>query len=148
MARLTPADAVAPEEIQQPLPDLPAVVGDISFTEAAFSGPLSTMMQEANEHAASWGAYADPAWEDARRAWESALPGASPRSIIDWARAQSNRLTPNLREQARRAADARRAYESAREAVSLSVCQAAFVHQSRLLASARDPNADEEGTFQ
>jgi hypothetical protein len=145
---LTPAAADPPPPIQQPLPDLPTFEGDVAFSEAAFSGPVATMMQEAHEHAASWGAYADPAWEDARRAWESALPGASPRSIIDWARAQSNRLTPNLREQARRASDARRAYESARQAVSLSICQAAFVHQSRLLASARDPTADEEGTFQ
>lgn len=147
MARLTPADSDSAPPIQQPLPDLPAFEGEIAFSEAAFSGAAATMMQEAHEHAANWGAYADPDWEGARRAWEASLPRASPRAIIDWARAQSDRLTPTLRDQARRASDARRAYESARQAVSLSICQAAFVQQSRLLAAARDPTA-EEGPFQ
>jgi hypothetical protein len=141
-------DADVPHAIQQPLPDLPAFEGDIAFSEAAFSGTAATMMQEAHEHAANWGAYADPSWEDARNAWEATLPRTSPKAIIEWAREQSSRLAPNLRDQARRAADARRAYESARQAVSHSVCQAAFVHQTRLLASVRDPTADEEGPFQ
>jgi hypothetical protein len=145
---LTPVDAEAPQVIQQPLPDLPAFEGDIAFSEAAFSGPSVAMMQEAHEHAANWGAYADPGWEEARITWEASLTRPSPRALIEWARDQSGRLAPNLREQARRAEDARRAYESARQAVSRSICQAAFVQQTRLLASARNPTADDEGPFQ
>ena len=83
MASLTPADAPASEEIQQPLPELPVVVGDIAFSEAAFSGPPSTMMQEAYEHAASWGAYADPNWELARQLWSSNLTRPTPKARME-----------------------------------------------------------------
>ena len=148
MARLTPADALAPEEILQPLPELPSVVGEIAFSEAAFSGPPSTMMQEAYEHAASWGAYADPNWELARQLWSSNLTRPTPKALVAWARGQSGRLAPHLRDQARRAEDARQAYENAQQAVARSVCQAAFVHQTRLLATAMDPTADDEWPFQ
>jgi hypothetical protein len=145
---LTPADAPASEEIQQPLPELPVVVGDTAFSEAAFSGPPSTMMQEAYEHAASWGAYADPDWEQARLLWSSNLTRPTPKALVAWARGQSGRLAPHLRDQARRAEDARQAYENAQHAVARSVRQAAFVQQTRLLAMALDPTADDDQPFQ
>jgi hypothetical protein len=138
---------MAPEEIQQPLP-VPPVVGDISFSEAAFSGPPSTMMQEAHEHAANWGAYSDPDWEMARSLWAANLTRPTPKALVAWARGQSGRLAPHLRDQARRAEDARLAYENAQQAVARSVCQAAFVHQTRLLATALDPTADDDRPFQ
>ncbi len=145
---MTPAESAAAEVIQQPLPDLSVIVGEVAFSEAAFSGPPSTMMQEAHEHAASWGAYADPDWDAARLRWSAGLGRPTPRALVAWAREQSGRLAPHLRDQARRAEDAHQAYESAQTAVARSVRQAAFVQQTRLLAMALDPTADDEPPFQ
>jgi hypothetical protein len=136
------------EAIQQPIPDLPPIVGEVAFSEAAFSGPPSTLMQEAHEHAANWGAYADPSWEAARLGWAAGLGRATPKALVEWARDQSERLAPHLRDQARRAEDAREAYENAQTAVARSVRQAAFVRQTRQIAVALDPTADDEQPVQ
>ena len=121
-----------------PIPGLPPVMGDFAFAGAAFSGSPSTIMQEAHEHAAAWGAYASPEW-GAR---------APPRAIIRWAQEQSERLAPHLRDQARRAEDAKAAYEHAQKAVAKSIRQAAFVRQIRLIAVALDPTANDAQVIQ
>ena len=154
-ARLSPADRGAADHgasqgpLQLPIPDLPPVKGELAFSEAAFSGAASTIMQGAHEHAANWGAYADTEGEAARRSWtDEAETHAAPRAIIQWARDQSERLAPHLRDQSRRAEDARAAYEQARTAVAKSVRQAAFVRQIRHIAVALDPTADDEQAMQ
>ena len=140
--------AACGEAVQLPIPDLPPVVGEIAFFEAAFSGPPSTMMQEAHEHAANWGAYRDPGWEAARRSRAAGVGRATPRALVQWTRDQSERLAPHLRDQARRAEDAREAYANAQTAVARSVRQAAFVRQIRQIAVALDPAEDDEQPMQ